>query len=38
MGSDNKIKDIKNCRCYYFGDLININDLNLDNILIDEKS
>ena len=40
MNSDNKFKkiDIKNYTCYYFDDIININDLNLDNILIDGKS
>ena len=30
--------DIKNCTCYYFDDIIKIEDFNLDNILIDEKS
>ena len=30
--------DIKNRTCYYFDDLIRIEDFNLDNILIDEKS
>ena len=30
--------DIKNHTCYYFDDLIRIEDFNLDNILIDEKS
>ena len=28
--------DIKNCACYYFDDIINFNDFDLDNILIDE--
>lgn len=39
MNSDNKSKDtvIKNCSCYYFDDIININDLHLDDILKDEK-
>ena len=27
----------KNCTCYYFNDIINLN-LDLDNILINEKS
>ena len=30
--------DIKNRTCYYFDDIINTSYLNLDNILIDEKS
>ena len=30
--------DIKNRTCYYLDDIIKIEDLNLDNILIDEKS
>ena len=30
--------DIKNRTCYYFDDIININDLDLDNISLDEKS
>ena len=29
---------IKNCICYYFNGIININDIDLYNILIDEKS
>ena len=38
MNSDNELKnDIKNHTCYRFEDIININDLNFDNILIDEK-
>ena len=38
MNSDNELKnDIKNHTCYHFEDIININDLNFDNILIDEK-
>ena len=28
----------KNCTCYYFGDIIILEDFDLDNILIDEKS
>ena len=32
----NKI-DIENRRCYYFGKIININYLDLDNILMDKK-
>ena len=38
--NDNKSKeiDITNSVCYYFDDIININDFDLDNILIDEKS
>ena len=30
--------NIKKCMCYYFDDIIKIEDFNLDNILIDEKS
>ena len=30
---ESKEIDIKNCTCYYFDDLININDFDLDNIL-----
>ena len=30
--------DIKNHTCYYFDDIININDFVLDNILFDKKS
>ena len=29
---------IKNCPCYYFDDIIKLQDFNLDNILIHEKS
>ena len=29
---------IMDCTCYYFDDIINLEDLTLDNILIDEKS
>ena len=40
MNRDNKLKEInfKNHKCYYFDAIININNLNLDNTLIDEKS
>ena len=39
MNSDTKLKgnNIRNCTCYYFDDIININDCNLDDILIDKK-
>ena len=30
--------DIKNCTCYYFDDMIKIEDFDLDNILTDKKS
>ena len=30
--------DIKNRTCYYFDDIIRIEDFNIDNISIDEKS
>ena len=29
--------NIKKCICYYFDDIIKIEDFDLDNILIDEK-
>ena len=40
MESNDKLKeiDIKNCICYYFDDIIKIEDFHLDSILIDEKS
>ena len=33
-----KIVGIKNCTCYYFDDIIKLEDFDIDNILIDEKS
>ena len=40
MDSYDRLKeiDIKKRTCYYFNDIIKIEDINLDNILIDEKS
>ena len=40
MNNNDKLKkiDIKNHTYYYFGGIIKIEDFNLDNILIDEKS
>ena len=40
MDSKDALKeiDIKNCTCYYFDDIIRIEDFNIDNISIDEKS
>ena len=40
MNNNDKWKeiDIKNHTCYYFDGIIKIEDFNLDNILIDEKS
>ena len=40
MGSNNELKkiDTKNYICYYFDDIIKIEDFACDNILIDEKS
>ena len=40
MQSNDKLKDIdiKNRTCYYFDDIIKIEDLDLDNILLGEKS
>ena len=34
MGSNNELKeiDIKNCRCYYFDEIVNINNFDLDFI------
>ena len=39
MESNNKLNEIilKNCTCYYFGDIIEFGDFNLDNILINEN-
>ena len=39
MDSKNELQkiDIKNRTCYYFNDIIKIEDFNFDNILIDEK-
>ena len=28
---------IKNCMCYYFDDIVKLEDFDLNNILIDEK-
>ena len=38
--SNDKLKEIviKNRTCYYFDDIVKIEDLDLDNSLIDEKS
>ena len=40
MESTNKLKEInvKNHSCYYFDDIIKVEDFDLDDILIDEKS
>ena len=40
MESNNKLKEIniKNCTCYYFDDIIRIDDSNFDNILTNERS
>ena len=40
MESNYQLKeiDIKNRTCYYFDDIIEIEDFDFDNILIDEKS
>ena len=40
MESSNKLRetDVKNHTCYYFDDIVNVNDLHLDNILLDEKT
>ena len=40
MDSNDKLKEINiyNRTCYYFDDIIKIEDFNLDKVLIDEKS
>ena len=40
MNTDKKLKEIhiKNHMCLYFDHIININDIDLDNILLDEKT
>ena len=40
MESNDKLKeiDVKNCMCYYFDDITKIQDFEINNILIDEKS
>ena len=40
MDSNVELKeiDIKNCRCYYFNDIIKMEGFNLDNILVGENS
>ena len=40
METNDKLKenDVKNRKCYCFDDIIKIEDFDLDNILIDEKS
>ena len=30
-----KKNDIKNCMCYYFDDIMKVDDINVDNILSD---
>ena len=39
MENNDELKEIyvKNCTCYYFDDIIKIEDFNFDNILINEK-
>ena len=40
MESNNKLKEIniKNWTCYYFDDIMKIDDFDFDNILINERS
>ena len=40
MARNNELKetDIKNCKYYYFGNVISVNDVNLNHILLDKKS
>ena len=40
MASNNELKEIiiKNCACYNFVSIVNINDIDLDNILLVGKS
>ena len=33
-----KIINIKNCECHYFDDIMKDEDINVNNILLDEKS
>ena len=37
MESNDKLKDIKIRTCYFFDDIIKINDFDLDKIFIDER-
>ena len=40
MDSNDELKEIniRNCTCYYFGDIIKIEDFNLNKVLTDENS
>ena len=40
VGRNDELKqiNIKNCTCYYFDDILKIEDFDIDNNLIDEKS
>ena len=38
MNHELKVIDIKNLTCYYFDEIISLNDLDFGNILLDEKS
>ena len=38
MNSGNKRKENENRTCYFFDEIININDLDCNNILLKEKS
>ena len=38
MGNELKKVGIKNCMCYYFDDIIKIEDLNFNHILLGVKS
>ena len=40
MEGKNEFKkiDIKNCACYYFDDIMRVEAINVDNILLDERS
>ena len=39
MESNNELKeiDIKNCTCYYFHDIMKLEDFDFDNILLDQR-
>ena len=41
MENNNVLKkknDIKNCACYYFDNIMKVEDIDFDNILLDKKS
>ena len=40
MENKNEFKkfNIKNCTCYYFNDIMEVENINIDRILLDKKS